>query len=486
VGQPYLAPPLARPLDASPPARSDGAMGHQRTPEFSPRRLLGFAALLLVLLGGSGTAQDGGTAPIAPDRPNLETRLLAAIAQQDDLALRIDALHFLAAHGGAGHVEAIGKLLDDPVERIRSEAIFALHSIGAGRPEARRAIAPLLFEAMNDPARRVRHDAIWACNAAETDDWGPLERVLSGNDFVARSRAALVLAAHGVPLHPRDVAEMLHAGNGDRRCKYLLPQLNDPAQRDLLTPYLESADRSIAQRAREVAERLDAIAAGKLDWEHPIEARRRTSRAAKDVARRRIGRATWEEVDPETVLAAVADASTRVVLFAEMHHTGGPLRAAQRLCLERFARAAPTTTALGFEPSVEEVQQPVIDRARELGLEVFSTEPDGLDLLDRGLSIERDVQTVAVVNEFLARSPEHRVFVTRGENHCMPGDVLASGLTSRPTIILTVTDPPLAALGENPSVLGRAWRIGAPEDRLFYWGVGDPVPTERLAAWRAD
>lgn len=160
----------------------------------------------------------------------------------------------------------------------------------------------------------------------------------------------------------------------------------------------------------------------------------------------------WRPV-PEAVLRERLG-STRLAFFGEMHDEGGPLREAQRRAVDQFAEGG-GELVLGFEPSVERVQRPVIDHAVALGFEAISTEP-GVDLDAVGLIFHgRDSMVARTVDGRLRSSPDTRVFVLRGESHLKPGGHLDASLEEDAVVIhcgldglpLLVDDPRIDLMG---------------------------------------
>ncbi|MEO6593121.1 MAG: hypothetical protein ABIP94_00040, partial [Planctomycetota bacterium] len=235
-------------------------------------------------------------------------------------------------------------------------------------------------------------------------------------------------------------------------------------------------------RAEEAAARLVAIASGARDPRPLSQQRRELYRAQNDAAQSAMRNLTWHEVARDELLDAARNA--RLVLFGEMHHSDGPLREAQRAMLRAMAGAQPVV--LGFEPSVQEAQQSVLDLAAQLGVEVRSTETNWRTLNANNQYAERDDETATAINTCLAEDPARRLFVLRGEGHTLPGGYLCRQLHEAPLIVLTVHQPLLCARGDRLQLAGRTFRIGDGK-RLYFCGVDDLLESDPgLATWLAE
>ncbi len=71
------------------------------------------------------------------------------------------------------------------------------------------------------------------------------------------------------------------------------------------------------------------------------------------------------------------------------------------------------------------------------------------------------------------------MLVIRGEAHCSPDGYLCRQLETPPVIVLSVRFPPLRALGEQPTVTDRTFRIGD-DGRLFFWGCAEVLQPDLL------
>lgn len=408
-------------------------------------------------------------------RPTKVERVLLQALQHEDLAVRVEALRHLANwRGGREHVPAIEALAADEDPEMRGQALRALGLIARSDPSVAPLVLPLLKRSLHDPSPSCQRHAMYACIGVPCDDWSDLEGLLADASWRVRAIAARVLAWNGCRLHPDDVASVLHDIRGtdlERLAAVPLQQLVAPEQRDLAVAYLSSSDGPVAFRAAEAIERIDAIAAGApADWKPPSQLDRERYQRENAAAEAALARREWMETEREDLLAAVRDA--RLVLFGEIHSPDGPLREAQKTVLRTMV-AGGGHLVLGYEPSVQDAQQLVLDLAYELGVEVIPVEADDWRAMNEATRYaERDDDAALVINVRLALDPQCRMLVIRGESHVVPDGYLDRQLWQRPVFVLSVQVPPFEAMGDDSRLVDRVHRI-AGDAVVFHWGVED-------------
>jgi hypothetical protein len=440
---------------------ADDCWARRRLPPEPLRR----AAGALLLAGACAAPRP----PAAPTR--FEAGLLAALAAEDP-EVRAQALNCLARSGDERHVAAIGARIDDPYLEVRRAAIAALGSLAVTPMAAQRAV-PFLQRAMGSSNPTCRQDAVLAFWWIDCDDWSSVVSCLADVSDSVRLSAAGVLVHHGVPIHPRDLAGLLATGGAGVAVMYarVLDGLVDPAQRDVLAPWLAVDDPRIRVAAGEAAARLDAIAHGApTDWRSPARQVRDRAAAENNAGQRLLRALPWHEAQRDELRRAVA--SARLVLFGEAHSGPGPLRDAQRELLCAFAGNDRSQVVVGYEPSAQPAQQSVLDFAAQLGIRTRPLEVHWQTLVPEGRHAERDDEAAAAIADCLAEDPAVRLFVLRGVSHVLPGGHLLRQLPEVPLLILSFEMPQFAAIGDEPQLRGRTFRLGD-GDRLWWCGVDD-------------
>lgn len=414
-------------------------------------------------------------APPPPAARPLEQRLLAALGEED-AGLRGEAAYYLGLFGDARDVDAIGALADDADSEVRSRAIMALGVLAVQDPQARVSATRYLLHALHDGVALRRRDAATALGgcAGGTEDWSELIGCLADGSGEVRVAAASTLARLQVPISHPDVAGLFREFAGSSADGFLcalLPLLRDPEQRELLAPMLHSSP-SIRDQAQQADARLDAITAGApASWTTPAAQKREQYRQAQAASAQAVQRLRWQPVSRQELLDAAR--RSRFVMFGEIHRGAGPLREAQCELLRAFAGPRPDLEAVGFEPSVERAQRLVIDAGRQLGMTVLPLEQAWQTLHPMGRHAERDDETAAAINSWLA-DPSHRLFVVRGQSHVMPGGYWLRQLREQPLVVLSTYGAGLSFdhLSDQLSTIGRTWRLGD-GGNLWYCGTDD-------------
>ncbi len=196
------------------------------------------------------------------------------------------------------------------------------------------------------------------------------------------------------------------------------------------------------------------------EWEEECQAR-----SMNDAAFREALNCDWEAVETEVLMGELEN--SRLVLFGEMHVSGGVLRGAQKQVLRHLALRT-EGLAVGVEPSVRDTQKSVEDLALQLGLPVYPTERRWEDLIAQGRIAARDLQTAEMINEYLGVDDKRSMFVMRGESHILPGGYLHSKLDYEPIFIFAVKDVPLHMRGGRVSSKGRIFR-DKENSSVFLW-----------------
>ncbi|MGE3174058.1 MAG: HEAT repeat domain-containing protein [Planctomycetota bacterium] len=441
------------------------------------------AVLTTALLGAGLTGQ--AAAPTA-----FERGLVAALAA-DDARVRHEALMALEWVGTASHVEAIAKLLDDDDPELQVAALRCLGLIAESDPAALPAALPLLRRALRDRSQQVVIAALRALAGlplagSAQDDWSDVEGLLAHAWLPVRIEAASTLVHGGAAIHPRDVSALLGDAASSWQGYRLLPlfdRVDDPEQRPLMEAFLREERASMRFRAREALLRLDARAADATVDARP-ESQRVRERAQRENAEgaAALAKRPWTEVEPDALLAAAGAA--RLVLFGEIHEPEGPLRLAQQRVLRAMVERAPGRVVVGFEPSVEAAQRSVLDLATELGAEVRSMEPgDFRTLCDEVRYAERDELCGAEIRRVFDGDPEVRMLVLRGESHVTPGGHLCRLLPVPPMVVVSVTFPPLHAIGDRPELVDRTFRRGD-DGAVWVWCIQELLQgKDALRAW---
>jgi hypothetical protein len=193
---------------------------------------------------------------------------------------------------------------------------------------------------------------------------------------------------------------------------------------------------------------------------------------------------SWEQVPRSEVLDRAKDA--RLVIYGEVHRRGGPLREAQMEVLRAFA-TNPAFEAVGYEPSVEEAQRPVLDLARSLGLRVIPLETNWREPA-AGRQRARELEAIAAIEAFFAEGPSRRMLVLRGESHCLPDGFLVRRLSVKPLVLHcggATKFVPLCVGGLH--CIGSTFKLGESGDLyvLPYNDNEEVAEVQALEAWLA-
>ncbi|MCY3001156.1 MAG: HEAT repeat domain-containing protein [Planctomycetota bacterium] len=423
--------------------------------------------LLLAACAGTGV----------PRRHALEPRLVEAL-RSDDPAVRYEAAYVLGAHGDGAHIDAIGELAGDANAIVARGALAALGRIAEGDSRLQAAALPHLMGALRHPDATVRQSAAFELGnfqECEGVDWSPLAATLWDESGWVQLAAAGALAQLGIPPSDSELERLFRSyagGTGSRWLIPVLPALRDPAQRDWLSPLLSSVDARTRDHAEHAARRLDAIAAGAPpSWQTSGMEKELQSSTVNRRARNELRRLPWHPVQRRELLDAARKA--RLVMFGEIHKEDGPLREAQIELLRAIVGERPAGVAVGFEPSVKQAQQLVLDAAEELGVPCISLEKNWeAGWMPVGSTAERDDQVAEAIHAWLA-TPGHRMFVVRGESHVTPGGYLVRQLETDPLIVLSMQAEialPLGLAGDGLEILGQTWRLGD-SGRVYVCGL---------------
>lgn len=174
----------------------DGNWQGTGAPDPEPLTKVSDADILAAARGDKGDLNDRRSAIVSAARRHLGGALdLASAVLFDtgmDLMSRQVALSALIEHGGPGALSLMWRAFQDPHDRIRAGAVWAISLYGTA--EAKKAIAA----AMNDPHPGVRGSAILALTAVRNDEVfirQILESAIVSDQQQVYQEAAYVLAA---------------------------------------------------------------------------------------------------------------------------------------------------------------------------------------------------------------------------------------------------------------------------------------------------
>ena len=441
----------------------------------SLRRLVAWSLLLALGVvsetracrsGWAGDPSDPLGRTSLSQQSRLEIWTLRALEAEDE-RVRGDALSVLAQSGGPRHVEAMAARLEDSSFTVRRQAFAALGALGC--EEAIPAVVPYLRSGDHraDAARCLGRIG----RKLEAEDVATL---LDDLDGWVRAEAAVALAAilgRSETLSAEEhrswslrLARLLQEDRGAGYDTVLSNAFGLLAadQVGVLLPWTEVDDPAVSFRARAWL----AIHGASTAWSEDaaqlqFERRARLGRAR---GRQALRESKWREITMKELTARVAGA--RLLLFGEAHaQVGeGPLRDAQIRLFEAWARGG-GQCALGFEPSVAHVQEPVLDAARAVEVSALPLEEEWQPWMARRLTFAgRDQQAYDRISEHLEAGGDRRMFVIRGQTHVGPGSWLPRALADHhglePCRVLGFAFPPLDALGDDPAILGRCFEIG--------------------------
>lgn len=372
---------------------------------------------------------------------------LECATRDSDPIIRRAAVYQLGRRGPGTSIEAIECLIRDPNEEVRRTAIEAAQSLMNRCGTVDQKASECFIEALQDASSTNRAgalDGLADCRQLTVDQVNSVRKGMDDSDALVQIAAANALQHLGAldGLEARAVA--LIGQNALGPLDYLLaPLLNcihDPSNLPTIERLLASRDPSVRYEARCASARLGGSSSDTRD-QPALEAEWESETSAAEAALRH---EPWHPIATADVLRTVK--SARLVMYGEMHVTGGALREGQCRVLRAFS-TQPKFEALGYEPSVEAAQHEVIDLARALGMKVIPLESDWVQLVAKGRLGAREVQVIAAIDGFLRENPLHRMLVLRGEAHVLPRGYLDHRLTQEPVIILSgMTVPPSLCL----------------------------------------
>lgn len=391
---------------------------------------------------------------------------LGAAARAADDTVRLALANVLLTRGDASAMPLLETLLTDANEQVRATAIAALASIGSQAPTAQTRVSRLLTErASAEPAGAPRLAALSALAStchARGDCVAGLERAYAAATTPA-DRVFLALALANA--EPADLAASaarcealfteLQAQGVDFLSYQLLPHMAASARAAAAQSLCDNRNPRVAWAAQEQLSAAAAILAGTAPATSSARAAESESVAWNEVA--------WQEEDPRRLDTELA--SARLVLVGEVHDEGA-LRTQQIAWLRAFS-THPEDEAVGFETSVQAVQEPVLAVARELGTTLIALDPD-LALGAQGRHRERDLIAAQRIDRWLDEDPRHRMFVLRGQNHVVTMATLNRAVHAEPVSILTTApEVPLRVAGLDAA--GRTFRLAVPGRRGVFW-----------------
>ncbi len=405
-----------------------------------PASSLRIATLFSIAITCFSAAPASGQSKV--DVAAVESQIVDALRSGPD-DLRAALIRLVATFRCDAAYPAVRAIVADadaplPLRRLAIQALYVT-------PDARS--ADTLLSVMGTIDDDLRRDAAFAVRRYPTPAVTAALQAMMERDPVVENRFhAATLLAHNRAENLSEAAAALvdEFGGITAGRDVLLAQcvdlFTDPAHIEVLRVLLASDVPFVRSRAAHAIARLGG--GGDLPSERKslvdVVAEEVVYREQNEAALARAATFEWEVTAWESMLADVT--SRRLVLCGEVHSLAGPLRDFQRKLLQQFVGTEPKTAILGFEPSVERAQKPVIDCATELGVRSVSMEHDWERLTHLRGPGSRDLQCAAKVRQLLADA-KSRLFVIRGESHVIPNGYLCrriADVAADPAIVLTL------------------------------------------------
>ncbi|MEZ6004015.1 MAG: hypothetical protein R3F33_07485 [Planctomycetota bacterium] len=396
---------------------------------FDPR----LSAALGALLFGAACAAPAPT-PAQRMRMRVQAALCAESAQD-----RGNARSVINERGDAGDLDALQRSLQGAGPQEQRSIFETWNSVASrsGVDEARKE-AMCLWALAPEHDLHLRGDALSDLGRLET--WSPgTEEVVraeldSENDRL-RAIAMWALARKGridaavldatVRSVPEGVFDVYLVGALDG---------NNPAHLPAAKLLAAAQRPTIAYHAQQVVAQIEGTGDGGAGWQLEVQSREENQAAA-----RAMDRSTWRRVKRSQVHEQAR--RERIVAFGELHVEGGALREAQIALLDSFS-TDPAHEALGFEPSVESVQAPVIEHARQAGMTILPMEVHWEEWGPQSRHGARDLEVAEIARRWLDQDPRNRLFLIRGEAHLTPGGFLVKRLQPEPMLVLSLEGVP--------------------------------------------